>query len=413
MKLFLTEEFQHGIVQKIREFMPSPDPGTHRFRHAERSPPAPRDDGREPPTRPRGEDRERQGEPAARPAQPPADRERRGEPAARPPAERPAKSRIRRDSKNDLQKYFARLPTDELKSEITTRQQEVDDTRNRLRERENSVDSDEITETDLISIKAIKDKLDMQEMELNMARETYWLREIHQEYQDLTHEKLELRLSLFMQTVEDEIQKIDEIRHLINDESDVKTNEQRLVILKEKKHLHELKISVLRGLIAEKKPRNPSPVPEESDDTEPDESDAGAQVHLESMLQTTHRLEDVIPTGTHASELVEEIDKALSEVEGLLPTLSDITTTQAERVEQALTAVVDYNADLYTTAVQEFFEQDSSEIRRLSEDLSIESDQLNLDLARAIHSGLRATRAQDLWKTSPRLYKAWLHAQRA
>jgi hypothetical protein len=135
-------------------------------------------------------------------------------------------------------------------------------------------------------------------------------------------------------------------------------------------------------------------------------------MHFESMLQTTHRLEDVIPTGTHAGELVEEIDKALSEVEGLLPTLSGITTTQAERVEQALTAVGDYNADLYTTAVQDFPEQDSSEIRRLSKDLSIETDQLNLDLARAL-SGLRATRAQDLWKTSPRLYKAWLHAQRA
>jgi hypothetical protein len=121
----------------------------------------------------------------------------------------------------------------------------------------------------------------------------------------------------------------------------------------------------------------------------------------------------VIPQDTHAGELVEEIDKALSEVEGLLPPLSAITTTQAERVEQALTAVGDYNADLYTTAVQEFPEQYSSEIRRLSKDLSTETDQLHLDLARAILNGLRATRAQDLWKTSPRLYKAWLHAQRA
>lgn len=250
-----------------------------------------------------------------------------------------------------------------------------------------------------------------------MARETYWLREIHQEYQDLTHEKLETRLSWYMRTVEDEMQQIDEIRQLINDKSDVKTNEQKLLELKEKKHLHELKISVLRGLIAGKRPRNPSPVPEEgvpeeSDDTDPDEPDDGAQMHFESMLQTTHRLEDVIPPGTHAGELVEEINKALSEVEGLLPPLSGITTTQAERVEQALTELTEYNADLYTTAVQDFPEQDSSEIRRLSKDLSIETDQLTLDLARAL-SGLRATRAQDLWKTSPRLYKAWLHAQRA
>jgi hypothetical protein len=425
MKLLLTEEFQHGIVQMIKEFVPSPDPGTKRYRHAERSPPAPRDDGRGAPPRPavpRGADRERQEEPAARPAQPPADRERRDEPAARhaqqPPAERPARSRIRRDSGNDMRKYFARLPNDELKSEISSRQQQVDDTRYLLREREHMVDREQISDTDLISIKAIQDELDRQEMELRMARETYWLHEIHRDYQDLTHEKLEGRLSFYMRTVEDEMQQIDVIRQLIKDKSDVKTNEHRLSELKQKKHLHELKISVLRGLIAVKKPRNPSPVPEEvvpeeNIDTDPDESDAGAQVHLESMLQTTHRLEDVIPPGTHAGELVEEIDKALLEVKDLWTPLTGITTIQAERVKQALTEVDEYNEDLYTTAVQDFPGQDSGEIRRLSKDLSTESDQLKLDLARALLGGLQATRAQDLWKTSPRLYKAWLHAQRA
>lgn len=414
MRLLLTEEFQHGIVQKIREFMPSPDPGTKRYRHAERSPPAPRDDGREPLTRPRGADRERQEEPAARPVQPPADTERRDEPAARraqPPAERPARSRIRRDSEDDLRKKFAGLSDDELETEISARKHRELELKHAIREHVNAMEEAGASDDDLIRVSALQSELETQELELRVARDIVWVRELRQEYEKLPYVQLESRLDLFEKIVISQGRQIKAVEEFLARGENVHQNTQRLADIKESRRRTELKVSLLRDLVEKHKPSKPSPIPEVVTDSDDDDTDL--QQHLESMLQTTHRLEDVIPQDTHAGELVEEIDKALSEVEGLLPPLSAITTTQAERVEQALTVVADYNADLYTTAVQDFSEQDSGEIRRLSKDLSTETDQLHLEIARAIFSNLRATRAQDLWKTSPRLYKAWLRAQRA
>jgi hypothetical protein len=417
MKLLLTEEFQHGIVQKIKEFVPSPDPGTKRYRHAERSPPAPRDDDRGAPPRPavpRSADRERREEPAARPAQPPADTERRDEPAARPaqpPAERSARTRIRRDSEDDLRIFFAGLSDDELDTETSSRKRRVLELKHAIRECVKAMEEAGTSDDDLIRVSALQSELETQELELRVAMDSVWVRELRQEYEKLPYVQLENRLDLFQRIVTSQGMQIKAVEEFLARGENVHQNTQRLADIKESRRRTELKVSLLRDLVGKHKPSKPSPIPEVVTDSDDDDTDP--QQHLESMLQTTHRLEDVIPPDTHAGELVEEIDKALLEVKDLWTPLTGITTIQAERVKQALTEVAEYNTDLYTTAVQDFPEQDSGEIRRLSKDLSTETDQLNLDIARALLSGLQATRAQDLWNTSPRLYKAWLHAQRA
>jgi hypothetical protein len=221
--------------------------------------------------------------------------------------------------------------------------------------------------------------------------------DLQREYSKDTTQILESKLKQSLKVLQRTEEDILEAETLVRRNVDKEHNLHRLDQLDESRHLTQLRIKVIRSILHERQL------------AEPGDDDASHIEELESAMVTAERLEHAVPPGSQASKLTIEIEQLLTSADDLLN--QHATTLAMQRISQASEQASRISVELsesYSSVYSSF----SDDAQELADDLSAEL-QAALMTYGEFEDLVMHARAQDLWKTSPRLYKAWLHAQRA